>query len=524
MRRRNSKSSTPSVVRIVIHADHCTDEGVGIVVLGKPLTVLVPSHLVLLIEDGEATSIDVGGEIYERAEILSAPTLSGDQLSLLRFRGRYRRRHIPSRIPKHSVVLDAGQPLTLHLPSDSDPHAHRVGTVLAVRGAGDGASITTNIPVVKGESGSALCVSGQLAAVCQGMSVGDSGGTAIAVPLSTDALHMLRNLQRRRAVSTLSLLIGLTLALIMSFIGWFIWSWQAFIPSSYELHAEGAYMQVNNVKRFTVRPSWRRAFETEIYKAALVPTHTGKPPDLIAVGTKVHSGVSGAIILLDRLGRERWRYSVPDGECIYSIESKAFDKYLVGHISFGDLNRDGRNELVVAFMHEHDEPCKLMVFDLDGSILAEYWHPGYVRTTVIGPVGTQDSAPLLVVTASNNPLKTAWWNPQTLFAFRGLDISGQAPPYHDIGGVPVDYPPGTELWYRQIENPNGEEVRAKCYKLDIVDIDADGSTEIRATLTDGRFYYLDVDGNTVRVDEGDRWHQLFGDLEPPPLESVPLRR
>jgi len=524
LRARDTRTIPPPVVRLAIRAKDYTDEGVGIVILNKPLVVLVPTHLVLLIEDGDATSITVDGETYERAEILSSPALAGDHLSLLRFKGRHRRKRPLGRLPKQTTILDPGQPLTLHIPSDEDSPANREGRVLEIRGEGEGASLTTDISVVKGESGSAICVGGQLAAVCQGMSTGDSGGTAIAVPISTDGLHALRGLRRKRLFSMLSLLISLTLVLVAAFAGWFFVSWQSFQPSSIELRADGYYLQANNGKRFTIRPYWRRAFETDIYKTAMVPTLEGdEVADYIAVGTWVRDGVNGAFILLDRLGRELWRYAVPDGECIYSTSKKVYNKFLVGHINFGDLTGDGQNELVAAFMHEYDEPCKLMVFDLAGNILAEYWHPGYVRTTAIGRVGSPEDPPMLVLTASNNPLQTSWWNPQTIFAFRGLEISGQSPPYCNTQLIPVDYPTGTELWVREILNPNGEEVRAKCREIDILDINGDGITEIRTYLSDGRFYFLDAEGNTIYTDIGDRWSQLFGDLEPPALRPVARR-
>ena len=158
-----------------------------------------------------------------------------------------------------------------------------------------------------------------------------------------------------------------------------------------------------------------------------------------------------------------------------------------------------------------------MVFALDGTVLAEYWHPGYIRTMTVGQVGTE-STPLLLLSASNNRLRTSWWNPQTLFAFRGLDVSGQAPPYTGL-----DYPQGSELWYRQIVNVDAEALRAKGTEIIITDWNGDGLNEARFRLSDNRFFYLDEFGNTQRVDFADHWYRDFGDAPSPPLLEIGLR-
>jgi hypothetical protein len=119
-----------------------------------------------------------------------------------------------------------------------------------------------------------------------------------------------------------------------------------------------------------------------------------------------------------------------------------------------------------------------------------------------------------VISASNNSLQSSWWNPQVIFAFRGVDINGRGPE-PEFGNSE-----GSQLWYWVIQNLDAEVLRAKAYDLTFVDYDADGITEIRASLTDGRFYYFDTAGEIDGTSAGDKYHRDFGNTPFPDLMTV----
>jgi hypothetical protein len=150
----------------------------------------------------------------------------------------------------------------------------------------------------------------------------------------------------------------------------------------------------------------------------------------------------------------------------------------------------------------------LVVFSMTGDILAEFWHPGYIRTIVAGKVGESDAV-LSVVSASNNAFKTEFWNPKMVFAFRGLDISGQAPPHTGTSRGPASLTASSELWTWVIVNVDPNFIRAKCTDFNIVDIDGDGLTDIQVPLTDGRFYHLNGMGEQLGIALGDRFVKNF---------------
>lgn len=83
--------------------------------------------------------------------------------------------------------------------------------------------------------------------------------------------------------------------------------------------------------------------------------------------------------------------------------------------------------------------------------------------------------------------------------------------------------PRTELWCRVLESIDPETLRATIYRIDVDNLDEDGRTWIRAAASDGRFYYLDEHGETLRIELADRWLKDFGDASAPALSELPLR-
>lgn len=516
MIRRAAPDRGISVARVTIQAADYEDSGIGILVAHRPLTLLVPSHLIELVEQGQSHAILINGVQYSNPKILPTPALQRDHLSILQFRKKRLRDLTSAQLPRQSVKLHPGQSISLQRQS---PDLEEVGTVVEVRDRGDGTSVVTDIEVSTGDSGSPLLVSGRLAAICLGMMQREGGGTAVAVPLSHDGLSELRRLRRRYRVNLAGALSAALLAVALAFGGFAIYSTNTFALATIEVPEDGGMVVARNLQRLSLRPSWSRAFDTPIRRSQVFSSRVGSTQDRIAIGTAYQDDIDGAISILNTRGRVLWSYSVPDEECIYSTPELAYDGYLVDVIHPADLNGDGSTELLVSFVHDHYFPCKLVVFSADGEILAEYWHPGYIRTIATGIVGDSDKV-LVVISASNNAIKTDWWNPQTLFAFQGLDISGQAPPYIAGSGGLVDLASANELWYWVIVNVDPESVRAKCKSFDIIDSNGDGLKEIRAPLTDGRFVYLNEHGEQLDVQLGDKFLQDFPDTPPPPLVDI----
>jgi len=506
-----------TAVRLVLQSQDVEDTGIGIVIARQPLVLLVPEHVLVLLEEG-IDAVLVDGETFTEARRLPAPALEKDHLALIQLGRKGLKNLMPVRLPRKPIELKTGQPIRV---VGTEPSPKR-GSIAEILSRGDGHSVITDIDIRPGESGSALMIGDELVGICQGRKTTDEGGRAVGVPLSPDALRELRRVRNRRRVRTLTVLTSLLLAAVLAIGGVAVRSSVTFALAGLEIDEDKTMITVQNAHLLTFRPSWSRTFETGIFTSTMIARTPGGVPECVGVGTKPEGMIDGAFVLLDENGRELWRYSVPQGECIYKDEGEVYDLFLVTHIVPYDLDGDGEQELIVVFVHNNFYPTKMMVFEMSGEILAEYWHPGYFRTIAVGPVGDPDSSPMVVISGSNNRIQDTWWHPQTLFAFRGLDISGQAPPYTGVKGRAADLAPGSELWYRVFQNVDGEVLRAKCRGISIGDYTGDGRHEIRATTTDGRFYYLNGEGETLWIDIGDRWLQEFGDMPALPLIMMPL--
>lgn len=390
----------------------------------------------------------------------------------------------------------------------------RIGQATAINTDLDGSSVETDISIRQGQSGSPILREGRLYGVVQGQKYQpESGNAVVGIPLNLGALKQLRQLQqvtwKRFLVCALSIVciaaLPPALFLIMGSRGYPI--------EGVEVLDDGRTAVIHRNAVFPARSSWTYLSPTKIFTIEPIATSVLGPADVIAIGCSAREEGNGALAVLNSSGRLLWTYSIPEGECIYPANDEAYDWFSVAHIYRSDLDIDGVNELIVAFAHMTWRPAKLMVFELDGTILAEYWHPGYVRTIVSGPVG-EGGVPLTVISASNNSFKSSWWNPQAIFAFRGLDISGRGPE-PEFGNSE-----GSQLWYWVVTNLDLEVLRAKVPQLAVVDYDGDGISEIRASLTDGRFYYFNTAGEIVGTSAGDIYYRDYGNTPFPELRTV----
>jgi len=88
------------------------------------------------------------------------------------------------------------------------------------------------------------------------------------------------------------------------------------------------------------------------------------------------------------------------------------DYYNAGMVMHYDFEDDGQEEIVAVFNNVPWYPCRLVVMDLEGNILEEYWNAGYitwVTFTDIDKDGKKEiilEGPIMIMT---KPL-WAFWN------------------------------------------------------------------------------------------------------------------
>ncbi|MBU1050248.1 serine protease [Candidatus Bipolaricaulota bacterium] len=508
------------IVSVEFRAPRLTETCVGIILKRKPLTLLVPQHAAQMVEDEPGLVVLIDGVQFGAVMAVPESHLTDDHLVILRLskpqESMRELKPIP-RLPRVAWRVSPGDPVAVvsRLPGQDASTTQR-GKAISVSTDLDGGTVITDIPVQSGQSGSPIFYKKRLYAVVQGhkRDVGSSGFSAIGIPLTSGALRQLRRIHRIKwraylwRAATLALLMAAPLILLLDLGG------RNYPVEGVEVLEDQQTIRVHRNAVFPARSSWTFTTQTKIFTTRTFSSDTSDPIDLVAVGSAATTDGNGALYVLNSSGKLLWQYSVPEGECSYEgPDEETFDRFSTTHIYPSDLDLDGKNELIVAFAHQTWYPAKIMVFDIGGSVLAEYWHPGYVRTLVSGLVG-EEKSPITVISASNNSLKASWWNPQVIFAFRGLEIEGQGPT--PLLGESA----GSQIWYWVINNIDPEVFRAKATQLAVVDQNGDGITEIRAQLSDGRFYYFSAAGDVVGTAAGDIYLRDYGDTPFPKLNSI----
>lgn len=466
-----------------------------------------------MIEEGAATHVAADGKVYNRVVIERLPALECDSLALLRVAGRPPALTSPMRLPARTPHFAQGMGVMLQSRCGQEFHERR-GTIRSLNGAGASLYVMSDVPISLGESGSPLLRNGKLVGICQGRLY--DGGRAVATPVTSGTLSALRCIRRRRRRPPLMVAAVAILAGLCAF-GYSMWS--SFTISSIQPSDDRMVLTVANALRPALRASWAAKLSTPVLHYTSFGAAAGPEAvlDHMVVGTSWQPEHNGEVAVYSASGRRLWGYCVPNGDCIYTQDREAYDGFDVTSIAVRDVTGDRVNDLLVVFTHHYAFPSKLMVFSHTGRILAEYWHPGPITHVAAGRVGLGMRS--MVVASARNASLAAYVPEQAaaqcIFAFEWDSISGQGPVYIGDGAT------GTELWYRVVADA-GMHTPAAVDGVSLEDIDRDGDNEIRVTLSDGRFYFLNETGNIVGIATNTQWIEAYGALPVPSLMSLTL--
>lgn len=191
------------------------------------------------------------------------------------------------------------------------------------------------------------------------------------------------------------------------------------------------------------------------------------------------------------------------GELLWSADTSAPYNYTGGHgegltvkrLAFGDLLGQGR-EQVVALSNDAQGwyQSRLTVWDTDGRLLSSFWHPGHLHRVAIG-AERPGNPPRIVVAAVNNDLRGAFRAKQSIasvFCLDPRDIRGEAPPYFGRSEK------GSHLWYGVLL-PEGQAIS----RLEVLGRNGDRDARISVWSSSGHVFYLDFQGRLLSTGRSD---------------------
>ncbi|OAA31310.1 hypothetical protein AT15_07380 [Kosmotoga arenicorallina S304] len=148
----------------------------------------------------------------------------------------------------------------------------------------------------------------------------------------------------------------------------------------------------------------------------------------------------GTLYMFDSKGQPIWHITLSDDSVFWPDDSFRIDSILCG-----DVNDDGKKEIVALLNHMPWFPSIIAVVSSDGSILGKYFHPGHIQLLKLEDIegdGIDD-----IVFAGEN----AEYNFSVVFGILdGRKPSGQAKPYFGLG-----VPPAREKFYRLLPEAIG---------------------------------------------------------------------
>ena len=185
----------------------------------------------------------------------------------------------------------------------------------------------------------------------------------------------------------------------------------------------------------------------------------------------------GKVYAFDTNGNLQWTFQT--GAKHYWPDNKLN----VRVITAGDVDNDGKEEVVVGSTHYYWFPGRICVLGENGNLEGEYWNPGYVSSIEIADLENDGSNEIIAGFVNND-----YGYEGAVAVFDGDNVGGEGPAW--VNGF--NYDAGTQRWYWHsgVDYSNIKSIYA-------FDVDSDGDKEIACGSSDNRVYLLNSNGGVV---------------------------
>lgn len=212
-----------------------------------------------------------------------------------------------------------------------------------------------------------------------------------------------------------------------------------------------------------------------------------------------------SVVCFSADGDERWRFEFHP-KVVFDKESFSDDYEFEAPIALGDFDKDGQSEIVFAAHHNTWWPSVVGRLNAkDGTILSEYWHPGWIK---VFPEAIDNNAiEEILVAGYNNAFEKS-----ALAVLDSRQAEGHAPATAEY--TPESIHESTEMFYALLPNPDLYQSASPWPQGSGVSNDSNGLIEVRS----GRilpgvksgdwvgvavYFYFDSLLNCVKVKAGD---------------------
>ncbi len=147
--------------------------------------------------------------------------------------------------------------------------------------------------------------------------------------------------------------------------------------------------------------------------------------------------------------------------------------YRIVKYAIGDVNGDGKKEVVLIARHNKWYPAEVYVVNADGLEVSRYWNPGWIHDVILNDING-DGVPEILFEAINNDNGMT----QAVCALNARTMKGEAPPRYGTIGT------GTEIWYAFL--PSGTGFQSMAISGNDLVVTGNTGTQYRFRLSDGK--------------------------------------
>ena len=222
-----------------------------------------------------------------------------------------------------------------------------------------------------------------------------------------------------------------------------------------------------------------------------------------------------SIVSYNGNGDERWRFGyTPD--VVFGKESFSSDYVFESPLVLADIGKEGKHEVVFVAHHGTWWPSVVgRINAKDGSIISEYWHPGWIK--ILPELVVENGIRKMIGAGYNNAFHRS-----ALMVLDSRRIEGHAPATSEY--TPLGIPEATEMFYALLPKTDLDKLGSPRPSVSGIGIDSNGLIEVRSAraVPGGEsgdwvgievYFYFDSRLNCVNVKLGDDFTSYHSRLE-----------
>ena len=218
----------------------------------------------------------------------------------------------------------------------------------------------------------------------------------------------------------------------------------------------------------------------------------------IIIGTDIGGKNPGYIKYLNLKGEVSYSFNTYDEKYLKSYEEKHSNYFQIMQMRCAYIVGDEKKYIIAIAPDPIYTPTRIVILNASNNLKGDYWHYGSIYKMELADLNADDTLELILA-GVNNCLNDSFGIQPPPYIYIACVLSLKDLKKQSIPGKFSGLDMTHGMWYFIFGQDSSE------LDIGIEDRNGDGLNDVRISTRDGKFYYIDYNGEVIETIASDRW-------------------